>query len=89
LGQSRPYSEATAEAIDAEVQRLLEEAAAEAVRLLRMHRRELDALAAALLDQETLDEPGIRRATGLLPVPRLDAVPPGAAVVDRGAAAIA
>jgi hypothetical protein len=60
LGQPRSYSETTAGAIDAEVQRLVEEAAAEAVHLLELHRRELDDLAEALLEQETLDEPGIR-----------------------------
>jgi cell division protease FtsH len=75
FGQGKPYSEATAEGIDAEVRRLIEEAAAEATRLLELHRSELDALAAALLEQETLDEPGIRRATGLLPIPRFEQVP--------------
>jgi cell division protease FtsH len=67
------------------VQRLVEEAAAEAVSLLESHRRELDALAAALLEQETLDEPGIRRATGLFPVPRAEQVPlRAAAFTARG-----
>jgi cell division protease FtsH len=75
FGGAKPYGAATADAIDAEVQRLLEEAASEASRILRAHRRELDALAAALLEHETLDEPGIRRATGLLVIPR---VPPAA-----------
>jgi cell division protease FtsH len=67
----KPYGAATADAIDAEVQRLLEEASTEAGRLLGVHRRELDALAAALLEHESLDESGIRRATGLLAVPDL------------------
>jgi cell division protease FtsH len=75
FGGGKPYGAATADAIDAEVQRLLEEAASEAVRLLKTHRRELDALAAALLEHETLDEPGIRRATGLLVIPRPVPVP--------------
>jgi cell division protease FtsH len=75
FGAGKPYSESTAEAIDAEVRRLLEEAAAEAGRLLTVHRGELDALAAALLAQETLDEPAIRRATGLLARPRAEPVP--------------
>ncbi len=69
FGGSKPYSEATAEAVDAEVQRLLEESASEASRLLGAHRRQLEALAAALLDKETLDEAGIRQATGLALVP--------------------
>jgi cell division protease FtsH len=71
FGTGKPYGAATADAIDAEVQRLLEEAASEASRLLRAHRRELDALAAALLEQETLDEAAIRNATGLLVIPRI------------------
>jgi cell division protease FtsH len=74
-GWSKPYGAATADAIDVEVQRLLEEAASEAVRLLKAHRRELDALATALLEHETLDEQGIRRATGLLVIPRPVPVP--------------
>jgi cell division protease FtsH len=75
FGAGKPYSETTAEAIDAEVRRLLEEAAAEAGRLLTVHRGELDALATALLAQETLDELAIRRATGLLARPRVEPVP--------------
>jgi cell division protease FtsH len=74
-GWREPYGSATADAIDAEVQRLLEEAASEARRLLETHRRELDGLAAALLEHETLDEPGIRRATGLLVIPRVTPPP--------------
>jgi len=57
-GRSRfesEYSVATAERIDAEVRRLLDEAHAQARELLREHRGLLDAVAAALLDRETLD----------------------------------
>jgi cell division protease FtsH len=74
-GGGTPYGTATADAIDAEVQRLLEEAASEASRVLLAHRRELDALAAALLEHETLDEPAIRQATGLLVIPRVIPLP--------------
>jgi cell division protease FtsH len=86
FGGGKPYGAATGDAIDAEVQRLLEEAASEASRLLRTHRRELDALATALLDQETMDESGIRQATGLhvighqAPVALRPVVPTSAAV---------
>jgi cell division protease FtsH len=76
----KPYGAATADAIDQEVQRLLEEAASEATRLLERHRRELDGLAAALLEHETLDEPAIRRATGLLVIPRVAPMPVRAAL---------
>jgi cell division protease FtsH len=75
FGGAKPYSETTAQAIDDEVRRLLEEAAAEAGRLLTLHRGELDALAAALLEQETLDEAAIRRVTGLLARPGVASVP--------------
>jgi cell division protease FtsH len=86
FGGAKPYGAATADAIDAEVQRLLEEAASEASQLLRAHRRELDALAAALLEHETLDEPGIRRATGLLVIPRVVPIPQQRPVVITSAA---
>jgi len=75
FGGGKPYGAAAADAIDEEVQRLLEEAASEATRVLVAHRRELDRLAAALLEHETLDEPAIRRATGLFVIPRVAPVP--------------
>ena len=40
-----------------------------------LHRRELDALAAALLEHETLDESGIRLATGLVARSVIDPLP--------------
>ena len=40
-----------------------------------VHRRELDALAAALLEHETLDESGVRQATGLAAAPASDPIP--------------
>jgi cell division protease FtsH len=89
FGNTKPYGSATADAIDAEVRRLLEEAASEAMRLLQTHRRELDGLAAALLEYETLDEPGIRRATGLLVIPRVAPVPLHTAVTTNNPAATA
>jgi cell division protease FtsH len=84
FGGSKPYSEATAEAIDEEVRRLLEDAATEAGRLLTVHRRELDALAAALLEHETMDEDGIRLATGLRSVAAIAPVPLRTAVAFSG-----
>jgi cell division protease FtsH len=65
IGIARPYSETTATRIDAEVQRIVQEAYDEAVRLLSAHRQALDRLAAALLEHETLDEAEITAATGL------------------------
>jgi cell division protease FtsH len=65
MAARRPYSEDTARLIDDEVRRILEDSYADAVRLLMEHRRELDALAKALLAHETLDEQEIRDVTGL------------------------
>jgi cell division protease FtsH len=68
--QQQPYSDATSELIDAEVRRIVEECHREADRLLAAHRAQLEALAKALLEEESLDERQIREATGLT-------VPPG------------
>ena len=46
---TKPFSEETAAAIDAEVQRIIDECHDEARRLLSAHRKQLDALAEALL----------------------------------------
>jgi cell division protease FtsH len=50
------YSEVVATDIDAEVQRLLEEAHEEAHEILVQHRATLDRLAEALVERESLDE---------------------------------
>ena len=65
--QRQPYSEATAELIDAEVRRIVEECQGEASRLLAAHRDQLVALATALLKAESLDEHEILAVTGLGP----------------------
>src|SRR5579872_2060985 len=49
-------SEATQQLIDEEVHKLVESAHAEVTTLLQTHRADLDALAGALLERETLDE---------------------------------
>lgn len=53
---SKPYSEKTAELIDAEVKQLSDEAAKRAEDILRVNKPVLDRLAAALLEHETLEE---------------------------------
>jgi len=68
---SKPYSEATARSIDIEVQRILREGHAEAERPLLEYRPQLDALAKALLDHETLEEQEILKVTGSPRAPRL------------------
>ena len=59
----------TAREIDLEVRRLIEAALAEARECLSTHRDELDKLAAALLERETLDISEINTLLGLEPPP--------------------
>jgi cell division protease FtsH len=69
---TRPFSEGTAEAIDAEVRKIIGESHEEAKRLLSAHRKQLDALVEALLARETLNEQEILEVTGLPPAPALE-----------------
>ena len=65
FGVARPYSEATARDIDTEVKRIADECFAEAIQLLTDHRAQLDALAHALLKDDSLGEDQILSVTGL------------------------
>ncbi len=71
-GSDQPFSEETARMIDAEVLRIINESHATAKSLLSKHRKQLDALATALLARETLDEQEILSVTGLPPAPQLE-----------------
>jgi cell division protease FtsH len=71
-GGEKPYSEETAREIDAEVRGIIRESHEKARRLLTEHRRELDMLAGALLEHETLDEQEILEITKLSRAPRLE-----------------
>ena len=71
-GSARPFSEETAKTIDAEVLKIIAESHEEAKRLLSAHRKQLDALAEALVERETLDEQEILNATGLPRAPALE-----------------
>jgi ATP-dependent Zn protease len=71
-GGEKPYSEETARTIDAEVWRIIDESYLDARRLLTEHRKELEALAQALLERETLDEQEILEVTELAPAPPLE-----------------
>jgi cell division protease FtsH len=71
-GGTKPFSEETAETVDAEVRKIIGESHDEAKRLLTKHRKALDALAEALLARETLNEEEILEVTGLPPAPALD-----------------
>ncbi len=72
LGSAKPFSEATARLIDAEVQKIINDCHNDARRLLGEHRAQLDALVEALLGRETLDEQEILQVTGLPPAPALE-----------------
>ena len=69
---AKPFSEETAQAIDAEVLKIINQSHEEAKRLLTAHRKQLNALADALLSRETLNEQEILDVTGLPPAPALD-----------------
>ncbi|GGL08957.1 ATP-dependent zinc metalloprotease FtsH [Mangrovihabitans endophyticus] len=56
---------ATKELVDREVRAIVEECYAAALRLLRDHREQLDALATTLLETETLDEDAAYAAAGI------------------------
>jgi cell division protease FtsH len=60
LGSQRETSEDTARTIDAEVRRIVEENYEKARKLLQDKRREMELLAAALLDYESLDAADVR-----------------------------
>jgi cell division protease FtsH len=89
FGGDKPFSEQTAALVDAEVQRIINDCHEQATRLLGEHRARLDALVAALLERETLDEQEILTVTGLPPAPALEGERVAAAgeVAVRGAAA--
>jgi cell division protease FtsH len=55
LMHQRDYSDHTSQVIDDEVERILREQESRAIEVLTLHRRGLEALTAALLEQETID----------------------------------
>ncbi|HSO18779.1 MAG TPA: hypothetical protein VLT88_04950, partial [Desulfosarcina sp.] len=57
--RSKDYSEQTAQEIDAEVKRMIDEAYQRARTIITSHRDKLELLAKALLDYETLDGPQV------------------------------
>ena len=85
---TRPFSENTAEAIDAEVRKIIGESHEEAKRLLSLHRKQLDALVEALLQRETLNEQEILQVTGLPPAPALETGMLPMPDMDRGSAGV-
>ncbi len=59
ITHERPYSDDTAKEIDSEVRTLMQEAAKRAETVLKHNRKSLDALAEALLKEETLEEAAV------------------------------
>jgi cell division protease FtsH len=80
LSRPREYSEATAQAIDAEVKRLIDDAYSRAVALLHDRRSAVETLAQGLLEYETLDAEHVREILDhgklLNPPPPVDRSPP-------------
>jgi len=62
LSEERNYSEETAQTIDAEARRLVEEQYRRATEVLEMNRVVLDNLVTVLLDKETLQGPELEEA---------------------------
>ena len=66
-GLTKPFSEKTAETIDREVRRMVEEAYSKAKELLLNHRAQLDELAAQLYEKEVLFREDLERIYGPRP----------------------
>ncbi len=72
----KPYSEATAQKIDEEVSKLVEQAYERTKSILREHRTELDALAELLLKKEVVFQKDLEGVFGpAIPEPTTDALP--------------
>ncbi|HET6746827.1 MAG TPA: ATP-dependent zinc metalloprotease FtsH [Candidatus Saccharimonadales bacterium] len=61
ITHERPYSDETAKEIDKEVETLIKEAAKRAEAVLKHNRPSLDHLANALLEEETIEEEGVKK----------------------------
>ena len=64
-GVAQGFSQATLERVDRATREIIEECYQRALALLREHRSELDKLAAALMEHESLDEQEVLDATGI------------------------
>lgn len=70
MTRDRPYSDATAEVIDKEVEGLIKEASRRAEAVLIANRTQLDTLAKALLESETLEEEEVVEVIGETQLPK-------------------
>ena len=83
MGFTKPYSEKTAEEIDLEVKKLIDQAYATANRVLSEHREGFEALAALLLEREVIFSEDVERILG----PRKGGVNPNAILAAEEPAA--
>src|SRR5215510_1963634 len=79
FAQRREISERTAQMVDDEVKRLVDEAYARATTILLENRELLDRIAAALLDRETIDREDLDHLVKNLPLPPRNPTPPDSA----------
>jgi cell division protease FtsH len=64
IARHKDYSEDTAQRIDEEVRRIVEEGLRRATDLLNEHRDQLDLLARTLVEKEMLDDDDVRKLLG-------------------------
>jgi cell division protease FtsH len=76
FAQRREISERTAQMVDDEVKRLVDEAYARATQILAENRELLDRIADALLERETIDREDLDRLVKNLPLPPRNNLPP-------------
>jgi cell division protease FtsH len=86
FAQRREISERTAQKVDDEVKRLIDEAYARATQILSENRDLLDRIAVALLDRETIDREDLDRLVRNLPLPPRTPSPDPAAAATPPAA---
>ncbi len=79
FGSRRETSERTAELVDEEVKRFIDEAYATAMRLLVEHRPLMERIAQTLLERETIDRDDLDLLAKDLPLPPRASVPPPSA----------
>ncbi len=77
FAQRREISERTAQMVDDEVKRLVDEAYARATTIILEHRELLDRIADALLERETIDREDLDRLVKNLPLPPRNLPPTG------------
>ncbi|CAN5884769.1 ATP-dependent zinc metalloprotease FtsH [soil metagenome] len=86
FAQRREISERTAQMVDDEVKRLIDEAYARATQIISENRDLLDRIAVALLDRETIDREDLDRLVKNLPLPPRNLPPDPAAAANPPAA---